>query len=83
MTKLDGDTSVMTYRGHSVQKTLIRCRFSPPHTTGQRFIYTGCAGGRVISKNISSLKYQCNNEFIIFLLKYFVPIPKEIFLFLI
>uniref|UniRef100_A0A6M2DRD1 Putative wd40 domain protein n=1 Tax=Xenopsylla cheopis TaxID=163159 RepID=A0A6M2DRD1_XENCH len=48
ISRLDGDTSVMTYRGHTVQKTLIRCRFSPVHTTGQRFIYTGCAGGRII-----------------------------------
>ncbi len=33
--KLDGDTSVMTYSGHSVKNTLIRCRFSPLFTTGQ------------------------------------------------
>ncbi|XP_054274991.1 DDB1- and CUL4-associated factor 11-like isoform X1 [Macrosteles quadrilineatus] len=45
---LEGDTSVMTYRGHSVLQTLIRCHFSPSHTTGQRFIYTGCASGRVV-----------------------------------
>ncbi|XP_078440984.1 transducin family protein / WD-40 repeat family protein [Wolffia australiana] len=35
------DQSLATYRGHSVLKTLIRCYFSPTHTTGQRFIYTG------------------------------------------
>lgn len=45
---LEGDTSVMTYRGHSVLQTLIRCHFSPSSTTGQRYIYTGCAAGRVI-----------------------------------
>uniref|UniRef100_A0A1B6EKW7 Uncharacterized protein n=1 Tax=Cuerna arida TaxID=1464854 RepID=A0A1B6EKW7_9HEMI len=45
---LEGDTSVMTYRGHSVLQTLIRCHFSPAQTTGQRFIYTGCASGRVV-----------------------------------
>ena len=45
-----GDSSVMTYRGHNVQKTLIRAKFSPPHTTGQRFIYTGSACGSVYSK---------------------------------
>lgn len=33
---LDGDTSVITYRGHRIQKTLIRARFSPEATTGQR-----------------------------------------------
>jgi len=38
----------MTYRGHSVLNTLIRCRFSPPDSTNQRFIYTGCAAGRVV-----------------------------------
>lgn len=45
---LEGDTSVMTYRGHSVLQTLIRCHFSPSFTTGQRYIYTGCASGRVV-----------------------------------
>lgn len=40
----------MTYRGHIVIKTLIRCRFSPAETTGQRYIYTGCGIGRVVSK---------------------------------
>lgn len=47
---LDGDTSVMTYRGHTVVQTLIRCHFSPISTTGQRYIYTGCGSGKVISK---------------------------------
>ncbi|XP_011064716.1 PREDICTED: DDB1- and CUL4-associated factor 11 isoform X1 [Acromyrmex echinatior] len=45
---LDGDTSIMTYYGHSVRKTLIRCRFSPPNNTGQRYIYTGDSTGRLI-----------------------------------
>ncbi|XP_043248552.1 DDB1- and CUL4-associated factor 11 isoform X1 [Colletes gigas] len=45
---LEGDTSVMTYRGHSVLQSLIRCHFSPSSITGQRYIYTGCAAGRVI-----------------------------------
>lgn len=45
---MDGDCSVMTYRGHRVAKTLIRAKFSPVETTGQRYIYTGCATGRVI-----------------------------------
>ncbi|KAH0812047.1 hypothetical protein GEV33_010747 [Tenebrio molitor] len=46
--KLEGDTSIMTYRGHVVIKTLIRCRFSPAETTGQRFIYTGSGTGDLI-----------------------------------
>ncbi|XP_076170804.1 DDB1- and CUL4-associated factor 11 [Ptiloglossa arizonensis] len=45
---LEGDTSIMTYRGHSVLQSLIRCHFSPSFITGQRYIYTGCAAGRVI-----------------------------------
>lgn len=40
----------MTYRGHRVKKTLIRAKFSPQETTGQRFIATGCGTGRLISK---------------------------------
>lgn len=46
--QLEGDTSVMTYRGHRVQKSLIRAKFSPAVTTGQRYIYTGCGTGRLI-----------------------------------
>lgn len=45
---LEGDTSVATYRGHRVQKTLIRAKFSPASTTGQRYIYTGCSTGRLV-----------------------------------
>lgn len=49
---LDGDTSIMTYRGHTVLQTLVRCHFSPAYSTGQRYIYTGCAAGRIVSKYI-------------------------------
>ncbi len=45
------DRSVMTYRGHTVLQTLIRCRFSPMHSTGQRYIYSGCATGAVVGKS--------------------------------
>jgi len=38
----------MTYYGHSVLRTLIRCRFSPPDNTGQRYICTGDSTGRFI-----------------------------------
>lgn len=41
----------MTYRGHGVLHTLIRCRFSPTHSTGQRFIYSGCSTGKVVGKD--------------------------------
>ncbi len=48
--RIEHDSSVMTYRGHTVLQTLIRCRFSPVHTTGQRYIYSGCASGAIVSK---------------------------------
>lgn len=48
--QLPEDTSVMTYRGHVVLRTLIRSKFSPANTTGQRYIYTGCASGRVVGE---------------------------------
>ena len=37
----------MTFRGHSVLNTLIRCYFSPLHSTAQRYIYTGSADGNL------------------------------------
>jgi WD repeat-containing protein 23 len=45
------DCSVMTYRGHAVLKTLIRCHFSPVATTGQKYIYSGSADGRIHVSN--------------------------------
>ena len=44
---VEGDTSVMTYTGHRVLQTLIRCHFSPLNTTGQKYVYTGSADGKV------------------------------------
>lgn len=41
------DCSIATYRGHRVLQTLIRCYFSPAHSTGQRYIYTGSQDGSV------------------------------------
>ena len=41
------DKSLMVYRGHRVQQTLIRSYFSPRESTGQRYIYTGSYNGRV------------------------------------
>lgn len=41
------DCSVMTFRGHSVMRTLIRCHFSPAETTGQQYIYSGSADGQI------------------------------------
>jgi WD repeat-containing protein 23 len=56
--KLTGDTSLMTYRGHSVLQTLIRCHFSPDITTGQSYIYTGCAQGRVVIYDVLTGKIK-------------------------
>ncbi|GJJ73402.1 DDB1- and CUL4-associated factor 11 [Entomortierella parvispora] len=44
---IPGDCSVMTFQGHKVLRTLIRCHFSPAHSTGQRYLYTGSADGKV------------------------------------
>jgi WD repeat-containing protein 23 len=43
--EVPGDPSVRTYRGHSVDYTLIRCYFSPSFTTGQKYIITGSSDG--------------------------------------
>lgn len=45
--KLSEDCSVITFKGHQVLSTLIRCYFSPLETTGQRFVYSGSADGLV------------------------------------
>lgn len=36
-----------TYSGHRVLKTLIRCHFSPPTSTGQQYLYSGSEDGRI------------------------------------
>jgi WD repeat-containing protein 23 len=41
----ENDSSIMKYMGHQVFETLIRCYFSPLHSTGQRYIYTGSRDG--------------------------------------
>lgn len=41
------DCSVMTYRGHCVLRTLIRCHFSPEETTGSQYLYSGSADGKI------------------------------------
>ncbi|KAJ6541801.1 WD40-repeat-containing domain protein [Mycena capillaripes] len=41
------DCSVMSYHGHSVLRTLIRCHFSPAETTGGQYIYSGSADGKI------------------------------------
>ena len=66
------DCSVTTYTGHRVLKTLIRCHFSPPSSTGQQYLYSGSEDGRVHIWNLDgtvarvidvgqALTYQDNN----------------------
>ncbi|KAG6551331.1 hypothetical protein Mapa_007117 [Marchantia paleacea] len=52
------DVSLMTYKGHKVLKTLIRCYFSPAHSTGQRYIYTGSTDGLIFIFHVITGKVQ-------------------------
>lgn len=42
----------MTFRGHRVLKTLIRCHFSPPGSTDGRYIYSGSHDGKIYVWNL-------------------------------
>ena len=48
------DCSVVTNRGHSVLKTLIRCHISPPGSTDSRDVYTGSEDGSVYIYNLDA-----------------------------
>ncbi|QVM10571.1 hypothetical protein D8B26_005229 [Coccidioides posadasii str. Silveira] len=48
------DCSVVTFRGHSVLRTLIRCHFSPPQSTNSRYVYTGSESGKVYIYNLDA-----------------------------
>ncbi|CAP67871.1 uncharacterized protein PODANS_1_17500 [Podospora anserina S mat+] len=48
------DNSVVTFRGHKVQRTLIRCHFSPPNSTDSRYVYSGSADGHVYIWNMDA-----------------------------
>ncbi|MCJ1393870.1 hypothetical protein MMC18_006746 [Xylographa bjoerkii] len=48
------DKSLVTFRGHKVLKTLIRCHFSPPGSTNSRYVYTGSADGSVYIYNLDA-----------------------------
>ncbi|KAK9492268.1 WD40-repeat-containing domain protein [Lipomyces doorenjongii] len=52
------DCSVMTYTGHQVLRTLIRCHFAPPSTSGSQYVYSGSSDGKV---HIWSLDGQVKN----------------------
>lgn len=46
------DCSVVTFTGHKVLKTLIRCHFSPAGSTDGRYIYSGSHDGRIFVWNM-------------------------------
>ncbi|KAJ5623095.1 hypothetical protein N7490_011700, partial [Penicillium lividum] len=48
------DCSVVTFRGHRVLKTLIRCHFSPPGSTNSRYVYTGSEDGKIYVYNMDA-----------------------------
>lgn len=46
------DCSLVTFRGHRVLKTLIRCHFSPALSTDQRYVYSGSHDGKIYVWNM-------------------------------
>ena len=48
------DCSLVTFRGHSVLKTLIRCHFSPAGSSDSRYVYTGSEDGSVYIYNLDA-----------------------------
>lgn len=46
------DCSLVTFRGHRVLKTLIRCHFSPPGSTNGRYVYSGSHDGKIYVWNL-------------------------------
>ena len=48
------DCSVVTFRGHSVLRTLIRCHFSPPGSTNSRYVYSASEDGGVYIYNLDA-----------------------------
>ncbi len=48
------DNSLVTFRGHKVLRTLIRCHFSPPSATNSRYVYSGSADGKVYVWNMDA-----------------------------
>lgn len=52
------DNSLVTFRGHRVLRTLIRCHFSPPSSTNSRYVYSGSADGKVYVWNMDATLAQ-------------------------
>ena len=60
------DKSVLTFKGHAVYSTLIRCQFSPLETTGQRYVYTGSSDGKLpiydlVAGDTAGVLEKCRN----------------------
>ncbi|OQD83249.1 hypothetical protein PENANT_c017G07476 [Penicillium antarcticum] len=53
-TNAKSDCSVVTFQGHHVLKTLIRCHFSPPGSTNSRYVYSGSEDGKVYVYNMDA-----------------------------
>jgi len=54
------DAAVMTFWGHQVHMSLIRCHFSPVYGTAQRYIYSGSYDGRIyIYDTVSGQNVLC------------------------
>ena len=48
------DNSLVTFRGHRVLRTLIRCHFSPPNSTNSRYVYSGSEDGKIYVYNMDA-----------------------------
>jgi WD repeat-containing protein 23 len=48
------DNSLVTFRGHKVLRTLIRCHFSPPGSTNSRYVYSASEDGKVYIYNMDA-----------------------------
>ena len=48
------DCSLVTFLGHSVLRTLIRCHFSPPDSTNSRYVFSGSEDGCVYIYNLDA-----------------------------
>lgn len=48
------DHSLVTFRGHRVLKTLIRCHFTPAGSTDSRYVYSGSEDGSIYVYNMDA-----------------------------
>jgi WD repeat-containing protein 23 len=48
------DSSLVTFRGHRVERTLIRCHFAPQGSADGRYVYSGSQDGKVYVWNLDA-----------------------------